>query len=427
MANKLWVFSLDALGDADSAIFEQLTGFKTLMNKGAYVPRMRGVYPTLTYPSHATIISGRPPASHRIVNNRRFQPDRKRHSWFWYERDIHGDTLFRAAKREGKRVAAFLWPVSAAAKIDSNFAEIFPTQERENQMLLSLRNSTWRTMLPIELKFGKLRAGVKQPQLDDYTFHATKYLIDKVDPDLMFIHLLDVDTNKHHYSTKSQVVEDAIHRFDDKIQEILRWREERADRDEIDVVFLSDHSQIDTPTYLYPLTDFEEAGFLVEDKEAVPNYVLAPHSAGGSCYVYGMESQLADKDLFDKSVEFLKAYAADQEGIEAIYFKDDLVKWQTDTTAFAMLEAKRGYCFSEHFKGTEAAAMEAKYHLANHGYHPDKENYDAVFFGLGPSFKEGYRRQERGDLLHIAPTLARIQGLDLQNAQGQVMEDLLSL
>ncbi len=426
MGEKLWVFSLDALGDVDAPIFERLPGFKTLMEKGSYVPRMRGVYPTLTYPSHASIISGRPPSSHRIVNNRRFQPNRKKHSWFWYEEDIHGDTLFKAAKRAKKKVAAFLWPVSASAKIDSNFAEIFPTQEGENQIFLSLRNSTLRTMLPIEMKFGKLRDGVKQPQLDNYTIHATEYLINKVDPDLIFIHLLDVDTNKHHYSTQTPEIEAAIGRIDEKIQQILAWREARPDRDEIDLVFLSDHSQIDTPEYIYPLTDFLEAGFIVEEKETVPNYVLVPHSAGGSCYVYGMDASLADKDLLQKSIDFLKDYAEKTEGIEALYFKEDLIKWQTDTTAFAMLEAKRGYCFSEYFGGTESAAMEAKYHLANHGYHPDKEKYDAVFFGLGPSFKEGYRKEDRGNLLNIAPTLARIQGLDLENAQGKMMDDLLT-
>lgn len=100
MKHRLIVFSLDAIASTDSYIFENLPGFRFLIENGAYVKKVKGVFPSLTYPSHASIISGRMPSSTGIVNNLHLQPSRKSMDWYWYEKDIEGDTLFRAARRK---------------------------------------------------------------------------------------------------------------------------------------------------------------------------------------------------------------------------------------------------------------------------------------------------------------------------------------
>lgn len=425
MGRKLWVFSLDALGDIDSAVFETLPGFKRVMKEGVYVPHMRGVYPTLTYPSHASIISGRPPKSTGIINNRRFEPGSLKHDWFWYERDIKGDTLFKSGIRAGKKIAAFLWPVSASANITSNFAEIFPTKPGQKQAILTMKNSTLRTAIPIELKFGKCRRGVEEPFLDDYTMNGTRYILDKIDPDMMFIHILDVDVNKHEYGTDTKETRDAVTRVGQRIEQILDWRDHHYMSEHIDVVFLSDHSQINTPNMIYPLTDFEEEGWLKSQDGCIASYKAAPHSAGGSCYVYLNTEVENDEELQARLKDDLAAYMKAQEGIETIYYQPEIEEMGADPEAFAMLEAKEGYEFSEFFEGTELAIHEKQTHLANHGFHPDKPNYNAVFMATGPSFKKGFVDNERGSLLNIAPTLAKIQNIDLKDPVGHVMENLL--
>lgn len=425
MAKKCWIFSLDALGSDDAAIFENLPGFQRLIKEGAYVSQLRGVYPTLTYPSHATIITGRYPDSHGIVNNRRRQPDRSKQAWYWYARDIQGDTLFKAGKRAGKTIAAFLWPVNANAEIDHNFAEIFPTQYNENQTILSLRNSKLRTILPIEFKFSKYRDGVKQPNLDNYTEKGISYIIDKDNPDMVFVHFIGIDSFKHQYGAHTKEVEEAIVLMDERVQRILSYWEEHLDKEDIDLIFLSDHSQKDTSTYLYILDDFRDQAFLEEQNEAILHYKAYPHSAGGSCYVYLHENYREDTQVKTDLEEFLRSYVEKTEGVDRLYLQEDLQLEHADPQAFAMVEAKEGYAFSEYFAGTEFAQTEKKFHLANHGFHPDKKDYDSIFFGLGPSFKEGYREEERKSLVDIGPTLAKILGLSLKNPSGQVMSSLL--
>src|SRR6185369_10418662 len=44
-----------------------------MKNAGAYAEGVEGVYPTVTYPSHTTLVTGVRPAVHGIVQNRIFE------------------------------------------------------------------------------------------------------------------------------------------------------------------------------------------------------------------------------------------------------------------------------------------------------------------------------------------------------------------
>jgi predicted AlkP superfamily pyrophosphatase or phosphodiesterase len=69
-----------------------------LMAEGAYADGVAGVWPTNTYPSHTTLITGVTPAVHGIYNNPEFDPKRKfAESWFWYARQIRNPTLWFGA------------------------------------------------------------------------------------------------------------------------------------------------------------------------------------------------------------------------------------------------------------------------------------------------------------------------------------------
>ena len=45
---------------------------RTLMRDGAYAEGVTGVWPTVTYPSHTTLLTGVSPAEHGILNNHEF-------------------------------------------------------------------------------------------------------------------------------------------------------------------------------------------------------------------------------------------------------------------------------------------------------------------------------------------------------------------
>ncbi|MEO8077989.1 MAG: alkaline phosphatase family protein, partial [Acidobacteriota bacterium] len=92
---------------------------RRLAREGAYAQDVIGVTPTVTYPSHTTLITGVPPAVHGIYNNRIFDPEEtSNNAWYWYAREIKVTTLPGAVKARGLTTAAVSWPVTVDADID---------------------------------------------------------------------------------------------------------------------------------------------------------------------------------------------------------------------------------------------------------------------------------------------------------------------
>ena len=141
-SKRLIVISLDALGSTDFEMFSQLPNFKKFIDHAAFCRQVRSVYPSLTYPAHTTIVTGRPPAEHGIVNNILIQPERSSPDWFWQRKYIQGTTLYDEALKKGMQVAALLWPVTAKSDITWNLPEIFANHRWSNQIMTSAANGT---------------------------------------------------------------------------------------------------------------------------------------------------------------------------------------------------------------------------------------------------------------------------------------------
>jgi len=90
--------------DAHGARIPNLRGF---LRDGTYADGVQGVLPTVTYPSHTTLVTGVWPARHGIWNNVVFDPLRKNdEGWYWYAEDIRVPTLWDAAAHAGLTTAS---------------------------------------------------------------------------------------------------------------------------------------------------------------------------------------------------------------------------------------------------------------------------------------------------------------------------------
>ena len=89
---------------------------RSLMQDGAYARGVTGVWPTVTYPSHTTLLTGVSPAEHGIYNNLEFDPKGTfANAWYWYAQQIRVPTLWQAAHEAGLSTASIGWPVSVGA------------------------------------------------------------------------------------------------------------------------------------------------------------------------------------------------------------------------------------------------------------------------------------------------------------------------
>jgi len=118
---------------------------------------------------HTSIVTGQYPKDHGIINNTLLQPNRISPDWHWYTKYIKTPTLFDIASENDLSVSTILWPVTGKSRsIDYNIAEIFANRKWHSQVAVSLLASSPKYLIEKNHKFGHLRSGIKQPELDDF-------------------------------------------------------------------------------------------------------------------------------------------------------------------------------------------------------------------------------------------------------------------
>ncbi|WP_314061879.1 ectonucleotide pyrophosphatase/phosphodiesterase [uncultured Vagococcus sp.] len=427
MQKKLVVISIDAMGAedlvGDLSMTPTLESFKA---EGTHVQEVEPIYPSLTYPSHTSIVTGVYPKSHGIINNTKLQPEATSPDWFWYRKDVQVPTLYDVAHEQGLKTAAFLWPVTAKSKVDYNIAEIFPNRIWNNQVLVSLQASSPLFLFEMNRKFGKLRQGIKQPFLDDFVTACAVETLKSKQPDLTLIHLVDMDSQRHAHGVRSTEAQDAFLRQDKRVKAIIDATKEAGTYDQTVFAILGDHYQIDVSKMIrlnheFASRGWQEAGKLGTTKRG---WQVFAKSCDGSTYIYcNRDSPVATKDIRDviESVE----------GVEVIYTTEEVKAQGGASNCTFMVEAKRGYYFNDESQGPTIEMVEddeiglPNRYKAVHGFSPKKENYQTTIMFKGPGIKAGHTILS-AKLVDEGPTFAKILELTRfpRAVDGNVIMDI---
>lgn len=116
-----------------------------LVRSGASADAVEGVYPTTTYPAHATLVTGVPPSVHGIYSHlASLDPTEKARPWCWFACALRVPALWDVMRAAGRKTAAISWPVSASATIDYNIPEIWDpnTADPNKDFATPARHST---------------------------------------------------------------------------------------------------------------------------------------------------------------------------------------------------------------------------------------------------------------------------------------------
>ena len=87
-AEPVLLISIDGLRPGDVMEAEKrglsIPNLRRFLTQGAHASGVNGVLPTLTYPSHTTLMTGVAPATHGIVANNSFDPTGiNQGGWYW--------------------------------------------------------------------------------------------------------------------------------------------------------------------------------------------------------------------------------------------------------------------------------------------------------------------------------------------------------
>lgn len=421
-AKHLVVISYDAFSQDNWEMAKQQPNLLKLLNNGAYSTNLKSVYPTLTYVVHSTMVTGVYPDKHGIIHNNPFQPfiKEKEQRWYWFRNDIKVPTIYDELRKHKLKSAGILWPVTGKACINYNIPEIRAIK-KESQVLKSLINGSPLFSIRMDMKFGSLRKGIQQPCLDDFTSACAVDTIKKHKPNLLLIHMIDLDDAKHEYGTDSKEVEQVVIRMDKRLGDIMSAVEEAGIQDETVFLILGDHGQINV-SYKVKLNTLLMDKGLVYEENGEMKWRAYVQSTGGSAYLHIKQD---DEEAERLALAILdNALKEDIYGIESIYTRQELEKMHVASSVRFMLEAKVGYSFDD---GMDAPAVidlkEQGIKYATHGYLPNKPNYKCNFIVSGDCIKSKHQLGDI-DMIDIAPTIGKILGVDFNSCDGRVLEEI---
>lgn len=425
----LHILSFDGLSRVDIDKMKELPAFGEFFKEASGCINVKTVYPSLTYCAHTTISTGTYPARHGVINNTRVQPSRLSPDWYWYDRDIKVPTFQSYAKKAGYDILSIFWPVTAGSRdIKYNMPEIFANRKWQSQIWVSMVNGSPYFQYDLNSKFGKLRNGHKEPELDNFSHASFMYALDRYPAHINMVHYIDLDSQRHEYGFNSREVQDAMLRLDKRLGDLVTKLKQKGIYEDSVIVVLGDHSSIDGHTNIYPNKLLEGAGLLTKSQDnLVASYKAVCKSADGAAYIYAGQD-VSDKDLME-AIEPLISNGS----IERVYNSEEAQEMGADPSCRFMLEAAVGYFFKDEVEDQalirvlEAPKRSSKVCINNHGYNPSsKENYETVFLVAGKGIKKNVFLDEMS-LTDEGPTLAAILGLEMKGTDGRALVEILEV
>lgn len=421
-SKHLIVISYDAFSEDNWEKASRLPNLSKLIKNGAYSKNLKSIYPTLTYAVHSTMVTGVYSGKHGIYHNNPLQPFIKEdeQSWFWFKNNIKVPTIYDAVREYGMKSAGILWPVTGKASITYNLPEI-KAIKKENQALKVLRNGSPFFCIGMELKYGRYRKGIEQPYLDDFTTMCAIDTIINKKPNLLLMHLIELDDTKHTCGTDSREIEKVLRRMDNRLGKIMEAVEKAGIKEDTVFLVVGDHGQINVKYKVKLNQIFKDKG-LIYEKNGELKWRAYVQSTGGSAYLHIKEN---DNEAEKLALDIIKkAMTEDCYGIESLFTRKELDNYHVDSSALYMLEAKKGYCFDDSLDGAVVIDLDeqgVKY--ATHGYSPDKPEYKCNLVVSGESIKNNYQLGEI-QMVDIAPTMAKILGIDFYNCDGRTLNEI---
>jgi predicted AlkP superfamily pyrophosphatase or phosphodiesterase len=396
------------------------------MAKGAYAQGVRGSFPTVTYPSHTTIVTGVLPAKHGIYYNTPVEPLGITGKWFWYYKDIKVPTLWTAAKDAGLITAGVSWPVTVGAPINYNLPEyvILPQNKGEKKdEIKALYNESNPKSLFDEVQenaIGKL--GEYGAVLNDYTNDQNKarmaaYILRKYKPAFLAIHIGLTDHYQHEQGREGDKVRSAVVGVDVAVKTIIDAVQMAGFDKSTTFIITGDHGFVDIHSQFNPNVMLAQAGLYDDkNKESWKAYFQA---SGGSAFLHLRDPK--DKATLEK---VNKALAALPDGIKKLFHvvdKSQLTIAQGDPNAALALAAYQGISFGATAAGELLTAAKG----GTHGYMPtDFKETETGFVAFGRGIKPGVVLPLIGQE-DIAPLIANLLNLNLKT-DGTLYPGILS-
>jgi len=389
----------------------RLPELSRLLHTGTAAP-LQTVFPSMTWPAHASLATGVWPARHGVIGNRFFDRARGEVVEFW-TRDANdlgpqrpgrepARALWDVAREAGLSTGAMLWPATSRARnLDWNLPEVYGLAAFRRSASPGLLAELAAAGLPV----GRLERHSREEAflLDSWLRDATVYVIARHKPSLLLAHFVAHDTLAHRYGPDSAEAGWGLELADRYLGDLVRAYQGAAVR----VLVVSDHGFCAITTGMAPEATLRKARLSRKERAAV----RLVHN-GHALFVYLTDSKLAAQ-LAPKVQAVLRA----QPEIEKIILPKDFAALGLALPAddahmpdFIAL-AHKHVAF---WRGTTGGAQPPL--AGTHGYLPELPEMQGVFLAAGPGIARATLAGVR--VIDVAPSAARLLGVAMPGTDG---------
>lgn len=396
----------------------EIPTLRNLMRTGVAFAGAEGVFPTVTYPSHTSIITGTLPAEHGIDSNTPFDPfNRTNGGWYWYAEDLKVPTLWDVARQAGKTTASVFWPVTVGANIDINYPE-YRTLASDDDVKLLRVLATPGLISGIEARYGRIPG--RRPD-DTVRARAAAYIIERHRPNLLLVHLTDLDGAQHRSGPGSAEAMSTLEKIDGHLASISQALRQAGMLERTAWVVVSDHGFRRVSRQFHPHVVLRELGYRTYGaKGELTDWRVDARIAGGTFSLVAKDP--ADKEVVEIATRKFRALAADTRfGLARLYSRAEIGDNGGFPDAFLAGEAADEFMIGSATTGDVVTDSTSK---GMHGYHPSRPDQLSALLLSGAGIVSG-QRQDRARLIDVAPTVARLLGVPMATARGRVLTEAL--
>ncbi len=400
---------------------------RRLAAEGASAEAMTVTNPASTWSSHTSMITGLSPRRHGVFFNGQVVLRGPKQApvieqWADKEGFVLVPTLYDIAREAGLTTAESDWvAITRAPTINWSFAEI-PSADGpvEREMMAA------GLLTAEQIEWMQHRPGRKSIVWHDEMWtKAACFMFTRHRPNLLLHHTLTTDSVHHHYGPGTEAGYAALAYADRLVGELVGAVEATGLLDRTTFIVMTDHGFKKVTHYIHANVALKQAGYARSAGPALVDCDAAVMSLGGTAFVYITDPGRRE-ELRPKLRELLSA----TEGISRVLDGDEGPSLGLPTPSAnprmgdLILVARDGYLFNNS-AAPEHAIMPVVAYGGTHGYPADDPEMDGIFIASGARIRQGVSLP-RVSNLDLAPTIARLLGLDLPEAEGRVLEEILT-
>lgn len=409
----------------------EMPTLRKLAAEGARARGMLTSFPSVTWPSHTSLVTGVHPARHGVIGNNAWDRQLNRGVTYIGDPELSKDqavkvpTIYDVAHKAGLTCAGVVWPCTTGAASlkwaipDSDRAEIHARYttpglaeelKQANIDLAKLVSWGWNKDYSV--------------QRDQVHAQIASYLVRKHGVNLLLLHLVNPDGVEHAYGPHTPPAYEAVAEADRQIAQLWAAMQQEPLAGKSTLIVVSDHGFAPYTRFIRPNALLKQLGLLTaNERDQVSDRKAWCVPQGGSAFVYVLD-EARKPELLNQ----LKRELAGLEGVTAVLDPAGFARLGTPAPqdnpqgADLVLLAAPGYSFAGTL--TLPPVGDAGGLKGTHGHDPTPPYMHATFIAAGAGIRRGVTLEVIRNV-DVAPTMAALLGLSLASVDGRVLTEIL--